>query len=115
MARGGRATLRPAGPLTGVLLPRQHVAGGAEFDPIQIPQPTRYKEPTMFQADQTEHRICPRDLGRWLVIQQIDPHLQAEGHYVIAAQHGLDTLTGDVAAVKSIGEFVLGGPSERFG
>src|SRR5216683_1788188 len=29
------------------------------------------------------------------------PALQAEGHEVIAAQYGLDTLTGDVAAVKS--------------
>jgi len=28
------------------------------------------------------------------------PTLQAEGHEVIAAQYGLDTLTGDVAAVK---------------
>jgi pimeloyl-ACP methyl ester carboxylesterase len=29
------------------------------------------------------------------------PTLQAEGHEVIAAQYGLDTLAGDVAAVKS--------------
>jgi pimeloyl-ACP methyl ester carboxylesterase len=29
------------------------------------------------------------------------PALQAEGHEVIAAQYGLDTLAGDVAAVKS--------------
>ena len=29
------------------------------------------------------------------------PSLQAEGHEVIAAQYGLDTLAGDVAAVKS--------------
>src|SRR5260370_33647294 len=29
------------------------------------------------------------------------PTLQAEGHDVIAAQYGLDTLAGDVAAVKS--------------
>lgn len=29
------------------------------------------------------------------------PTLQAEGHQVIAAQYGLDTLAGDVAAVKS--------------
>jgi hypothetical protein len=29
------------------------------------------------------------------------PTLQAEGHEVIAAQYGLDTLADDVAAVKS--------------
>src|SRR6266849_8442959 len=29
------------------------------------------------------------------------PALQAEGHEVIAAQYGLDSLAGDVAAVKS--------------
>ena len=29
------------------------------------------------------------------------PPLQADGHEVIAAQYGLDTLAGDVAAVKS--------------
>ena len=29
------------------------------------------------------------------------PTLQGEGHEVIAAQYGLDTLAGDVAAVKS--------------
>src|SRR5215475_4440637 len=29
------------------------------------------------------------------------PSLQAEGHEVIAAQYGLDTLAGDVAAVKA--------------
>jgi pimeloyl-ACP methyl ester carboxylesterase len=28
------------------------------------------------------------------------PTLQAEGHEVMAAQYGLDTLAGDVAAVK---------------
>jgi pimeloyl-ACP methyl ester carboxylesterase len=32
---------------------------------------------------------------------KIIPTLQAEGHEVIAAQYGLDTLAGDVAAVKS--------------
>src|SRR5246127_5188545 len=32
---------------------------------------------------------------------RIIPALQAEGHEVIAAQYGLDTLAGDVAAVKS--------------
>jgi pimeloyl-ACP methyl ester carboxylesterase len=32
---------------------------------------------------------------------RIIPTLQAEGHEVIAAQYGLDTLAGDVAAVKS--------------
>ncbi|MBR0897629.1 alpha/beta hydrolase [Bradyrhizobium tropiciagri] len=30
------------------------------------------------------------------------PTLQAEGHQVIAAQYGLDTLAGDVAAVKAV-------------
>jgi pimeloyl-ACP methyl ester carboxylesterase len=30
------------------------------------------------------------------------PTLQTEGHEVIAAQYGLDTLAGDVAAVKSV-------------
>ena len=29
------------------------------------------------------------------------PTLQREGHEVIAAQYGLDTLAGDVSAVKS--------------
>ena len=29
------------------------------------------------------------------------PTLQAEGHEVMAAQHGLDSLASDVAAVKS--------------
>src|SRR5262245_23305153 len=29
------------------------------------------------------------------------PTLQAEGHEVIAAQYGLDTVAGDVAAVKA--------------
>jgi pimeloyl-ACP methyl ester carboxylesterase len=32
---------------------------------------------------------------------QIDPVAQAAGHEVIAAQYGLDSLSGDVAAVKS--------------
>jgi pimeloyl-ACP methyl ester carboxylesterase len=32
---------------------------------------------------------------------KVIPTLQAEGHEVIAAQHGLDTLAGDVTAVKS--------------
>src|SRR5258708_39705526 len=32
---------------------------------------------------------------------KIIPTLQAEGHEGIAAQYGLDTLAGDVAAVKS--------------
>src|SRR6202030_2007451 len=32
---------------------------------------------------------------------KVIPTLQAEGHEVIAAQYGLDTLAGDVAAVKS--------------
>src|ERR1700757_687842 len=32
---------------------------------------------------------------------KVIPTLQAEGHEVIAAQYGLDTLTGDVTAVKS--------------
>ncbi len=31
---------------------------------------------------------------------KVIPHLQADGHEVIAAQYGLDTLAGDVAAVK---------------
>jgi Alpha/beta hydrolase family len=33
--------------------------------------------------------------------RKVIPTLQAEGHEVIAAQHGLDTLAGDVAAAKS--------------
>src|SRR6201993_1714755 len=32
---------------------------------------------------------------------KVIPTLQAEGHEVIAAQYGLDTLAADVAAVKS--------------
>src|SRR5437762_5485797 len=32
---------------------------------------------------------------------KVIPTLQAEGHEVICAQYGLDTLAGDVAAVKS--------------
>src|SRR5271168_2676346 len=32
---------------------------------------------------------------------KVIPTLQAEGHQVIAAQYGLDTVAGDVAAVKS--------------
>src|SRR5438132_13741717 len=32
---------------------------------------------------------------------KVIPPLQAEGHEVIAAQYGLDTLAGDVTAVKS--------------
>jgi len=32
---------------------------------------------------------------------KVIPALQAEGHEVIAAQYGLDTLAGDVAAVKA--------------
>jgi hypothetical protein len=32
---------QPAGPVTGVLLPRQPVAGGAEFDPLQNSAATR--------------------------------------------------------------------------
>ncbi|HXC09580.1 MAG TPA: alpha/beta fold hydrolase [Steroidobacteraceae bacterium] len=32
---------------------------------------------------------------------KVIPTLQAEGHQVIAAQYGLDTLAGDVAAVRS--------------
>jgi pimeloyl-ACP methyl ester carboxylesterase len=32
---------------------------------------------------------------------ELIPALQAEGHEVIAAQYGLDSLAGDVAAVKS--------------
>jgi pimeloyl-ACP methyl ester carboxylesterase len=31
---------------------------------------------------------------------KVIPTLQAEGHEVMAAQYGLDTLAGDVAAVK---------------
>src|SRR5713226_9267158 len=31
---------------------------------------------------------------------KVIPTLQAEGHEVIASQHGLDSLKGDVAAVK---------------
>jgi hypothetical protein len=38
--------------------------------------------------------------GIWADGSSIPP-LQAEGHEVIAAQHGLDSLAGDVAAVKS--------------
>lgn len=32
---------------------------------------------------------------------KVIPALQAEGHEAIAAQYGLDTLAGDVAAVKA--------------
>jgi thioesterase domain-containing protein len=56
------------------------------------------------RADQTEHRVGARDLGRRLVLQQGDPPLQAEGYQVLASQHGLDSLEGDVATVtRTIG------------
>jgi pimeloyl-ACP methyl ester carboxylesterase len=88
-----------------------------------LPGPTALKSfliPTKgahhVQAEQTEHRFRPRDLGRRLVLQQTDPRLQAEGHEAIAAQYGLDTLAGDVVAVKSalgrvIGPVILVGHS----
>jgi pimeloyl-ACP methyl ester carboxylesterase len=46
------------------------------------------------------------DLSQWIwadgsSFSKIIPTQQAEGHEVIAAQYGLDTLAGDVAAVKS--------------
>src|SRR5256885_11134011 len=34
------------------------------------------------------------------LFRSVIPALQAEGHQVIAAQYGLDTLAGDVATVK---------------
>src|SRR3989442_13503927 len=49
---------------------------------------------------------------------KVIPTLRAEGHEVIAAQYGLDTLAGDVAAVKRTlgrgsGPAILVGHSER--
>src|ERR1700757_3651991 len=44
------------------------------------------------------------DHGIWAdgsSFSKLIPTLQAEGHEVIAAQYGLDSLTSDVAAVKS--------------
>jgi hypothetical protein len=41
------------------------------------------------QANQNKHRVRPRHLGRWLVLQQIDPYASREGHEVIAAQYVL--------------------------
>jgi hypothetical protein len=35
-----------------------------------------------------------------MILRKLIPALQAEGHEVIAAQYGLDTLAGDVTAVK---------------
>jgi len=46
------------------------------------------------------NRIRPRDLGRRFVLQQGDPHASTEGYEVIANQHSLDTLKGDVATIK---------------
>jgi len=44
--------------------------------------------------------VAERDLGRWFVLQQTDPHasLQAEGYEVVSVQYGLDTNEADVAA-----------------
>ena len=58
------------------------------------------KEQTDVQANQTEHRVLPRALGRWSCFSKVIPALQAEGHQVIAAQYGLDSLEGDVAMVR---------------
>jgi pimeloyl-ACP methyl ester carboxylesterase len=54
------------------------------------------------QANQNKYRVRPRHLGRWSSsFSKLIPTLQGEGHEVIAAQYGLDTLAGDVSAVKS--------------
>src|SRR2546425_10266740 len=50
-------------------------------------------------ADQTEHRVRARNLADGSSCGKVIPTLQAEGYEVVAAQHSLDTLKGDVATV----------------
>lgn len=53
------------------------------------------------------HGACERRYGIWAdgsCFQKLIPTLRSEGHQVIAAQYGLDTLKGDVeATIRTIG------------
>jgi pimeloyl-ACP methyl ester carboxylesterase len=84
--------------------PRQEAKGESPWFLLmyrkQSRQILRRFENEHIYADQTEHRLLPRDLGGWLKLQKVIPALQAEGHEVMAAQYGLDTPEGDVATVK---------------
>ena len=77
---------------------RRSFANGSRESPELSARTTRERS---IYADQTEYRLLPRDLGRWLMLQQVIPPLQAEGYEVMAAQYSLDTLEGDVATVNA--------------
>jgi hypothetical protein len=46
------------------------------------------------------HRLRPRTVGRPVVLQQSDPAASGGGYEVMASQHSLDSVKGDVATVK---------------
>src|SRR6478672_7807798 len=62
-------------------------------------KPSNQGERAIVQTGQTQHCFCPRADGS--CFSKLIPVLQAEGHDVIAAQHGLDALASDVAAVRN--------------
>ena len=73
--------------------------GTADASPTSGTQDTRG---TNMQSPETKASIvfCHGVWADGSCFSKVIPTLQAEGHQVIAAQYGLDTLAGDVATVK---------------
>ena len=53
----------------------------------------------MSDAEKTQHRILPWNLGRRFVLQQAHSPLRADGYEVITAQYNLDTAQSDIDSV----------------